>query len=268
MDTCYKLIKINNKKYLFKNVEAMYIIHLEGNGRLQSVIDQLQKYKLTKEVYILLNKGYKKCKKDEYIRLPRYDLIDCFLKIMKDAKQKRYNNILILEDDFIFNKDILEEKITNHIDNFLKNNNKKLFLYYIGALPYLQIPTYNQENILLLCSGAHSIIYPKTFINYINLINKKKIEDWDVYLNFNFKRYIYYKPLCYQLFPETENSNNCVNTLYIARPLSKILFKILNLDKEIEPGYMIMYNFSIYIYYIIILLLLFLIYLIYGYMFH
>jgi hypothetical protein len=263
MNKCYKLIKFTNKNYLFKNVEAIYIIHLEGNGRLQSVINQLQNYKLTKEVYILFNKGYKKCEKDKHIILPRYDLIDCFFYIMKDAQNKQYNNILILEDDFIFNKDIQNTKITNHIDNFLLINENKLFLYYIGALPYLQIPTFNQENILMLSSGAHSIIYPKTFINYINTINKKKINDWDVYLNLNFKRYIYYKPLCYQLFPETENSKNCINSFYITKPLLNILFnifKILKLDKQIDPGYTIMYNFSIYLFYIIVLIILFLSY--------
>ena len=174
MDNCYKLIKLDNKNFLFNNVEATYIIHLKGNGRLPSIINQLQKYMLTKEVYILINYGYKKCKKDKYITLPRYDLIDSFFYIMNDAKTKNYNNILILEDDFIFNKDILNKKITNHIDTFLLNNNKNLFLYYIGALPCLQIPTFTQENILIFSGGTHSVIYPKTFINYINKVNKKK----------------------------------------------------------------------------------------------
>lgn len=260
MNKCYKINKISNNNYLFKNIEAIYVIHLEGNGRLNSVVKQLKQYKLTKEVYILFNKGYKKCKKDKHITLPRYDLIDCFFYIMKDANIKNYNNILILEDDFIFDKNILSKKITNHIDNFLLINESKLFLYYIGALPYLQIPTFDQENILLLCTGAHSVIYPKAFIRYINKINKKNIEDWDVYLNFNFKRYNYYKPLCYQLFPETENSKNCINSFYIAGPIANTLFKILKLDEQIEPGYTIMYNFSIYLFYIIVLLFLFLIY--------
>jgi hypothetical protein len=258
MDECYKLIKLDNKNFLFNNVEATYIIHLKGNGRLPSIINQLQKYMLTKEVYILINNGYKKCKKDKYITLPRYDLIDSFLYIMNDAKTKNYNNILILEDDFIFNKDILNKKITNHIDTFLLNNNKNLFLYYIGALPSLQIPTFTQENILIFSGGTHSVIYPKTFINYINKVDKKKIVDWDMYLNLNFKRYIYYKPLCYQLFPETENSKNWLDYFYLST-ISKALIKIINLDKHIEPGYTIMYNFSVYIFFVIILLLFYLI---------
>jgi len=259
MNKCYKINKISNKNYLFKNIEALYVIHLEDNGRLNSIVKQLKQYKLTKEVYILFNKGYKKCKKDKHITLPRYDLIDCFFYIMKDANTKNYNNILILEDDFIFNKNILNKNITNHIDNFLLINESKLFLYYIGGLPYLQIPTFNKENILLSCTGAHSIIYPKVFIKYINKINKKNIEDWDIYLNLNFKRYIYHKPLCYQLFPETENSKNWTNYFY-SSTITKALFKILKLDEQVEPGYTIMYNFSIYLFHILILLFLFLIY--------
>jgi len=47
MNKCYKLNKISNKNYLFKNIEAIYVIHLEGNGRLNSVVKQLKHYKLT-----------------------------------------------------------------------------------------------------------------------------------------------------------------------------------------------------------------------------
>ena len=79
-----------------------------------------------------------------------------------------------------------------------------------------------------------------------------------MYLNLNFKRYIYYKPLCYQLFPETENSKNWLVYFYLST-IAKALIKIINLDKYIEPGYTIMYNFSVYIFFVIILLLFYLI---------
>jgi hypothetical protein len=63
---------------------------------------QLNEYQPTNTVYILFNKGYKKCKKQDFITNPPYDLVDANLNIFKHAKENNYDNILILEDDFIF----------------------------------------------------------------------------------------------------------------------------------------------------------------------
>ena len=95
---CYEYEEYNFNNPLL-DVEATYIIHLQGNGRYESIIDQLHKYPISKKVYIVLNKGYKKCKKNAAIIKPPLDLIDAFLEIFNHAKNKK--NILILEDDFM-----------------------------------------------------------------------------------------------------------------------------------------------------------------------
>ena len=69
------------------------------------------------------------------------------------------------------------------------------------------------------------------------ILNDKTIKnDWDVYINLNhtLNRYIYYTPLCYQLFSETENatywgSHNTINLAFIL----KFILKLFNLDKSI-----------------------------------
>lgn len=60
---------------------------------------------------------------------------------------------------------------------------------------------------------------------------------------------MYYKPLCYQLFPETENQRNWNNI--IESPLWNLLTKItiiilksIKLDKQIEPGTSFFYLLS------------------------
>jgi hypothetical protein len=65
MDTSYKLVLYENKTGLFDNsIDATYIIYLEGNEkRLKNIMDQIKKIYLTKKVYILYNKGFKKSKK-------------------------------------------------------------------------------------------------------------------------------------------------------------------------------------------------------------
>ena len=89
---CYSFKKIKyNTGLLDEAVDATYIIHLEGNGRYDDIMSQLKTYHPTKEVYIVFNKGYKKCKKDEHIKLPAHDLIDAFLQVFKHAKNENYD---------------------------------------------------------------------------------------------------------------------------------------------------------------------------------
>ena len=56
---CYSFKKIKyNKGLLDEAVDATYIIHLEGNGRYDDIMNQLKIYHPTKEVYIVFNKGF------------------------------------------------------------------------------------------------------------------------------------------------------------------------------------------------------------------
>jgi len=268
---CYKYKKYTFNDGLFKNVDATYIIHLENNGRLKSIKNQLSLYHPTNIVYIVFNKGYKKCEKDKYIDKPPLDLIDAFFNIFNDAKIKKYENILILEDDFIFNEKINDKKlnIPYHIDNFLDIKKNEEFIYFIGCVPYLQsnFLNLNYHNTLYISIGTHSCIYSTKFINNILNKDKDKIVDWDVYLNFNYKRYVYYMPLCYQLFTETENSKYWSRDDFILKYTVAIQFyilKTLELDKKVEPGYTIMYIFSKVFFTLIIILIIYLIIKIFG----
>ena len=59
---CYHFEKHSyNDGCLSESVDATYIIHLEGNGRLLKIKQQLEKYHPSYTTYILFNKGYKKC---------------------------------------------------------------------------------------------------------------------------------------------------------------------------------------------------------------
>ena len=227
---CYDYEEYNFDKSLL-NVDATYIIHLEGNGRYESIIDQLNKYPISKKVYILLNKGYKKCKKNAAITKPPLDLIDAFLEIFNHAKNKK--NILILEDDFIFDDKILEPFHQNNLNYFIKEKQEEKFVYYIGVLPLLLIP-YNYYNYIGFTCGTHSVIYSKKMRESI-LNDKSKKSDWDVYINSNLNRFVYYTPMCYQIFSETENatywgSDYTINLAFIL----KFILKLFNLDKSID----------------------------------
>jgi hypothetical protein len=269
-----KILNHNSKCYTFKSikfndgifnktVDATYVIHLKGNGRYENIINQLNEYRPTNEVYILLNDGYKKCDKTKNIIYPADDLIDAFFQIFIHASKKNYDNILILEDDFIFTNKIKNKIHVENINNFLRRKRGEDFIYYIGCLPWLLVPTFYDTNTYFnLCSsGTHSVIYSKKnrelcMKGYLNAIDNTR--DWDLLHNLYSKnRYVYYTPLCYQVFGDTENSKywGSFNKIFVILSffLKKIL-KLLDLDKKIEPGYSILYLFSKLLFLLIIIL--------------
>jgi hypothetical protein len=117
---CYRFEKRHyTDGVLTSGVDATYIIHLEGNGRIDEIEKQLREYHPTNVLFIVYNKGYKKCKKQEYIKTTARDLVDANLQIFKHADQQGYENILILEDDFMFSPKMNEKKHQENVLAFL-----------------------------------------------------------------------------------------------------------------------------------------------------
>lgn len=262
---CYNFKKITfNNNFLYKNIDAVYVIHLIGNGRYDNIIKQLNYFKISKNNYILLNQGFKKCNKILNKQKSNADLVDCNLYILKDAYNKNYNNILILEDDFEFDEEIKNKKTIYDINNFMNNNINNNIIYYIGCLPYIVLP-YNFNNYTILFSSAtHSIIYNKKTIEFILKQNKNLIYDWEVFTNLKLHRVMYYKPLCYQLCIDSENFNTYdnfyifnINISYYWYNFMRNMYKYFQLDKNFK-SYKKFYFFSkififIIIFFIIIL---------------
>ena len=241
----YKMLTFDDG-FFNDSVDATYIIHLEGNGRHNDVQEQLKKYHPTNIVYILFNKGYKKCEKNLHEKKPAHDLTDAFLQIFKHANTNNYNNVLILEDDFFFTEKIKNPTVIEDINQFLNKKKNDKFVYYLGCIPYIQSVGYN-HNTLFLSSGTHACIYSKKIREHVfDNHNQQDIIDWDIFNNmnyFHYYRYIYHEPLCYQLFPITENSKKWFNPFGLA-DLFKYIIKSFLLDKQIEPGYPFFYTFS------------------------
>jgi hypothetical protein len=256
--SCYKFTELHYKDPIFKTVEATYIIHLEGNGRLPAIESQLQRFHPTETVYIAFNKGYKKCKKDEQIDKPPLDLVDAFFAVFRDAEQKGYEHILVLEDDFIFDDDILDKQHPVEIERFLMEKRGQSFVYYVGVLPFLQLSTFGFHNRVFMSSGTHACIYTKAFIkNLVHNVPQNTVNDWDVYTSLHCTQYKYHKSLCYQIFPETENQKHWGDGNFLFQFLSKYILipfhNYLELNKTVYPGYNIMEFTSKYIVWFIII---------------
>jgi hypothetical protein len=264
---CYNFKKITFPNGLLDEaVDATYIIHLEGNGRYENILKQLELYQPTKIVYIVFNKGFKNCEKDKNISLPAHDLVDAFLEIFKHSNglSQNYGNILILEDDFIFSEKIKDTTNCVNICTFLNNHKNQDFQYLLGCIPLMQVPcTQDCKHYKIIASLAtHSVIYTKSNREKILQVEQTKIVDWDKYSNFNIERFLYCEPLCYQLFPETENSKHWGDNQFLKLffTIVKGCVPLLKLDTQVEPGYSICYFLSKIILFFILFILFIIIY--------
>ena len=248
MDINYNTQCYNIKKYTYKNgfldssVDATYIIHLKNNGRIEHIHEQLNEYKPTKKVYIAYNEGFKNCNKKLIEQISYQDLTDAFLQCFKHANENNYNNVLILEDDFIFSPAIKNINNLQSINGFLNEKKNEEFIYYLGCNPILIIPcSQDLKHYKSFKSVAmHAIVYSrKARTKELNL----NLKHWDVIIENGIQnRYLYCKSLCYQTYPETENKaswseKDCGLIGY----LKNKIIKILNLDKRPEPGFSIIY---------------------------
>jgi hypothetical protein len=256
MSDCYHFEKYTFNEGLLHNcIDATYILHLEGNGRLVSIMEQLKKYKPSKIVYILHNKGFKKCKKAEHIKSPPRDLVDANIQIFNHSKSQNYENILVLEDDFFFNDKIKSKSVQDNVTKFIKSKSGEPFLYLLGCVPWFSIPQMDGYTYYsTMCTGTHACIFSKSYREKLMESNLER--DWDL---INLSGYMYFEPLCYQLFPETENRKHWGEDNETFTEGAKIiifLFILLGIDKNAEPGYSYFYLFSKTIFWIVVFIVL------------
>jgi hypothetical protein len=250
VDECYIFKQYTFTDGIFENsIDATYILYLEGSKRITNILMQLEKYHPTNRVYMLMNKGYKNCKKTLISNQTGYDIIDANIRIFNHAKTNNYSNILVLEDDFIFSDQITNKTHINNIESFLIKHKNTNFVYQLGCVPIVSIP-YTTTTFITFSIGAHANIYSKMAYEWLitdystnnNMKSYSYLGGLDGYLVYNMYKnwnvYMYYKPICYQTFPHTESRSNWDN--YI----SYYVINLLQLDKQVEPGTSILYLLS------------------------
>lgn len=209
--SCYTYKEFYYDNGLFDNsIDITYIITMEDSvERHQHILNELKKHKPTKKVVIVYNKGFKKClKRDKCgkINISYADLMHAVMHIFDISKNK--DNILILEDDFIFNTNTRENDI-NSINNFLIKNNP--IIYSLGSVHWL-CSLFNFIHKRLYIKGAsHAMIYSKKgrYLLKQQFESCKDVnKDIDLLTCFQKNTYGYYKNIYAQTFEETENRKN------------------------------------------------------------
>jgi hypothetical protein len=229
-----------------KSVDATYIIHLKNNGREQHIFDELSRIHPTNTIHIVYNEGFRKVDKGPKVKTTVDDLTHTYLWTFEHSVSNGYRNILILEDDFMFNVNLKETQ--QNILDILESRKTEDYIFLLGCLPFMMIPRDHSTYTGITC-GMHCAVYSEQCI-LNTLANREKIVDWDIFFNFvseTTNKYIYPTPLCYQLFPITENSTNWGMEHDVLSSLSyvvKPIMRLCQLDKQVEPGYSVFYLFS------------------------
>lgn len=238
------------KKYFFNNgifdniVDCCIVLLMEHDKeREKHVLKTINKYKLCRNTIIQYNKGFKKCSKKLYKQSSMYDINETYYTAFKYADSDNYKNILIIEDDAIFDNNIKNPKIIKDIELLYKN--KEVNMFHLGPAGALFDPlsilldTYNCKKILIT-SAAHANIYNKKFREIYYKSYETGNRSISVDYNHNIftygNIYTYNKPLAFQPIIETENSKDW-NIMGIK--VDKICFyfnnNILGLDTKNKP---------------------------------
>lgn len=265
MDVQYNSTCYTFEQHTYKNglldacVDATYIIHLKTNSRMTHIREQLSEFQPTKTVYVAINQGYKNCTKKLIEQAPYQDLTDAFLQCFRHADAQGYNNILILEDDFIFSPDMKQKQHTDNVCRFIQSRGDEPFIYYLGCIPIGIVPYDLSTYYSLKSLTYHSVIYSKKARSQIKDYSSKH---WDVIVENNISsRYLYYKPLCYQLFPETENKKAWKDKdSSITTNIKNMTIQGLQMNKTPEPGFSILYYFAKFLFLLCITILAVLLY--------
>ena len=181
--------------------KRLIFLYLAGSPRIKSIKQQIEKYPLTKTIYILHNPGYKKVKKP----LPRQNaeadiafshIVACEFGIKHD-----HDKIIVLEDDFIFENTLLVDGVSEEIEKvyFSKSKGGSLFSGFVLLFLAFPVALDTKHWRVILGGTTHAIIHTRKGM-------ERMIEDY------NNNKGRYFLVLTCECFPP-------VNVICIRNPL-------------------------------------------------
>jgi len=208
---CYRFEEYNTSSILGDNngiVDATYILTLDGSSRSKTIKKRLDRDSVTNTNYIVHNKNYKICRKPD-VKDSTQDIVHACIVIFKHADEVGYQNILLLEDDFIFTPAVRDLGVWNDIRNFI--NGDRINYHYsvsLGSIVHIKnIFGTRKMDRIILSQGAHALIIPPQSRKlYTELYKKGKIQIHEITLHNDISRYQHHTIQCVQPFEDTENS--------------------------------------------------------------
>ena len=228
---------------ILKNVDLAVVLTMENSQRKFDDSVLLNVAPLT---YVQINKGFKKCNKPG-VNTVTEDIIHSYKNVFRNTLN--YNNIIIFEDDAIYNTKYNIDEFKS-IDTFIENNS--FSIYSFGNISF-DLPTFDSHKKILFGHGAsHANIYSKNSRLRL-LYSNGYIYDVDILSNLP-NKYKHKYPLICQTFPNTDSRKEWENLpgMFIMCNITKFL----NGDKVIEPFWGSIYTICDSCVYIVILVIL------------
>lgn len=196
---CYVFEKIEFEDTLFTSFTDTYLITMEGSVRKQEYMYQLKKWRPTKNVYIVHNKGFRNCKKNN-VQNSAQDLWHANKTIFQHTHNIE-TPILILEDDVEFTQNIFD--YAAEIENFITENNIEVYNLGCTSLINSILPLQKKHHRVYVMAASHAMIYSQRARHKLENVNFSKVHDTEVSLYL--KVYTFHKCCAIQSFPKTQN---------------------------------------------------------------
>lgn len=204
MDACYKItLEATCESPLLPNVDYAIILTMTNSDRRKGESFK-QLFKICKKTYVQENKGFKYCKKPDWVNHSGRDLIHANKNACLFSEND--DNVLILEDDAEILTPLCRDSFYR-VNDFVKNN-KTFDAYSLGSLCAGVLPSTLYHHLCVRPIGAQAMILSKKVRESLLIESLKDMHHIDSSF-YSFKRvYTFYKPLVVQKFPKTENRSN------------------------------------------------------------
>ena len=235
MTVCYRLVEeISKESGTFDScIDCTYILVMEDSDREKHIRKEVANSGITSRVVYQYNKGYKKCAKNLRVHKPNYDLEHALKNAFRDALDKGYERILVLEDDCEFDERIKNPLIIDDLCVFLKNRNPDV--YTLGSfMPIINPLSFSNHQRLLLHFGSHAIVYNRKYMEWL-VMNDCMLGHVDFETNRHWSKFTYKLPLAYQKVVPTENTREGWAGYY--EVLHALIFKPSGITTKVQPGY-------------------------------
>ena len=228
---CYRLVEEPGN--FDSCIDCTYVLLMEGSPRETQIREQVARGGITSRVVYQYNKGYKNCHKNLRVQKPNYDLEHALKNAFKDALDKGYERILVIEDDCEFDDRIRNPMIIDDLCGFLKSKNPDV--YTLGSfLPVVNPFSFSNHQRLILNFSSHAVVYNRRYMEWL-INNDCMLGHVDFETNRHWSKFTYKFPLAYQKMTRTENVENGWKIPF--QILNTLIFTPAGIDRQVQPGY-------------------------------
>ena len=205
---CYRHETFEFDSGLFDScIDMTYVLTMENSDRIQHFTKQLELHKPSSKVIVQYNSGFRNCSKTLKEQTAGDDLADAVRNVFIHALDNGYERVLVFEDDFFM--DNYKRHDIKKIIKFI--NNKNPDIYHLGPLPVVVVPSFRSHRKLVFFGGAASMIYGRRYMDsYVNTYATHPVPasmvDGKFPNDLRWSSYTYRKPIAFQTWPVTENS--------------------------------------------------------------